>query len=125
MAATILVIDDELALLESMTDILELSGYAAITAQSGKAGIDRIKADRPQLVLCDLMMPGTDGYAVLNEAQSDASTAHIPVIFVSAKSDPGTVRRGLNSGAVGFLSKPFALDELLTLIERHLPVKPA
>ena len=125
MAARILVIDDELALLESMMDILELSGYETITADSGRAGIDRIKTGRPQLVLCDLMMPGMDGFAVLSAAQADVNTAHIPVIVVSAKSDPETVQRGLDSGAVGFLSKPFNLNELLSLVERHLPAEPA
>jgi DNA-binding response OmpR family regulator len=125
MAARILVIDDELPLLESMTDILELSGYETLTANSGRAGIDCIKSDRPQLVLCDLMMPGTDGFEVLNETQADANTAHIPVVVVSAKSDSETMHRVLDSGAAGFLSKPFALNELLTLIERHLPVEPA
>lgn len=125
MAARILVIDDELPLLESMTDILELSGYETLTANSGRAGIDCIKSDRPQLVLCDLMMPGTDGFEVLNETQADANTAHIPVVVVSAKSDSDTMHRVLDSGAAGFLSKPFALNELLTLIERHLPVEPA
>lgn len=120
MAARILIIDDEPPLLESITDILELSGYEIITAPDGVAGLHRMKADRPQLVLCDLMMPGADGYAVLREAQADERIAHIPVVFVSAKADTGTIQRSLNSGAVAFLSKPFALDELLSIVEQHL-----
>lgn len=120
MTARILIIDDEPPLLESMTDILELSGYETVTAHNGAAGMARMKDDPPQLVLCDLMMPGGDGYSFLSEAQADARTAHIPVVLVSAKTDQATIQRGLNSGAVGFLSKPFALDELLDIVQRHL-----
>jgi DNA-binding response OmpR family regulator len=124
MTARILVIDDELPLLESITDILDLAGYATLAAHGGMAGVSLIKAEKPTLVLCDLMMPGTDGYAVLREVQADLSTAHIPMVMVSAKSDPDTIQRALNSGAVDFVSKPFALNELLEVIERHLQDEP-
>lgn len=125
MPARILIIDDELPLLESITDILELAGYDPLTAQSGSAGISRIKADKPQLVLCDLMMPGTDGYSVLRAMQADESMAQVPVVMLSAKSDTDTIQRSLAAGAADFVSKPFALNELLAVIERHLPGQPS
>ena len=105
---------------ETTADILELSGYAVEAADSGKAGIEAALASRPDLIICDIMMPGLDGYGVLHILGKRAETAGIPFIFLTARSEKADVRKGMNLGADDYLTKPFEETELLDAVETRL-----
>ena len=90
-------------------DILELlegEGYPASGAQDGLAGVAAARAHLPDLIICDIMMPGLDGFGVLDELRQDPVTATIPFIFLTAKADKSDVRRGMELGADDYLTKP-------------------
>ncbi len=116
----ILVIEDERYLLE---DIMELLQYTTFTVQgviNGEQGIEMALQSTPDLILCDIMMPGLDGFEVLEQIRSYPSTANIPFIFLSAKADRGSLRQGMDLGADDFITKPFTSAELLTAIFARL-----
>lgn len=105
--ATVLIIDDEpfnIAVLEQELDDL---GYATVSAANGVAGLAMVAESPPDLVLLDIMMPGLDGFAVLERLKSDPATRDIPVIIISASSDLASVARGIRRGAADYLAKPF------------------
>ena len=120
MTTRILIIDDELSLLESIADLLQLSGYEVATAEAGPDGLQQVKDFLPNLILCDLMMPGMSGYDVLKALQSDVTTAQLPIVIISAKVDYETAQNSADLGAVDFLIKPFTFSELTQAIKRHL-----
>jgi two-component system alkaline phosphatase synthesis response regulator PhoP len=113
---TIVVIEDEQALLKNIVRILSAEGYNSIGAENGEAGLKLACERRPDLILCDIMMPGMDGYAVLEELQSNPLTALIPFIFLTAKTERADIRQGIELGADDYLTKPFDADELMGAI---------
>lgn len=116
----ILIIEDDSALRENTAELLELSGFDVITAPNGKIGIDRAKNDRPDIIVCDIMMPEVDGYGVLEALSLDDRTQHLPFIFLSAKTEHKEVRKGMDLGADDYLTKPFEEEELLSAVESRL-----
>jgi CRP-like cAMP-binding protein len=116
----ILVIEDNAEVRENLVEILELSGYHVITAEDGKIGVEIALRDLPDLVLCDVMMPKLDGFGVLNILSKKSSTADIPFVFLTAKTEKSDFRRGMNLGADDYITKPFYKDELLAVIETRL-----
>jgi two-component system sensor histidine kinase/response regulator len=116
----ILVIEDEQYLLE---DILELLHYESFTPQGARDGIQGVEMalqDPPDLILCDIMMPGMDGYQVLEHLRADARTATVPFIFLTAKSDRASLRQGMELGADDYITKPFSSAELSDAITARL-----
>src|SRR5579859_904077 len=95
----ILVIEDEPTIRNNTVESLELFGYSVLMADSGANGIQLVQEHVPDLILCDVMMPGGDGYSVLDALQSNPETAIIPFIFMSALADRQSVRRGMDLGA--------------------------
>ena len=95
----ILLIEDNKDVCENTADILELSNYEVATAANGKVGIDKVREIKPDLILCDIMMPVMDGYEVLEELSKNHETAKIPFIFLTAKVDKSDLRKGMNLGA--------------------------
>ena len=87
MMKNILLIEDDTALRENTAELLELANYHVFTAPNGKIGIDMAKEYLPNLIVCDIMMPEVDGYGVLEALSLDEKTAHIPFIFLSAKTE--------------------------------------
>ena len=116
----ILVIEDNTEVRENLEEILELSGYDVSSAEDGKVGVDQVLAQRPDLIICDVMMPRLDGFGVLNILSKRADTADIPFIFLTAKAEKSDFRRGMNLGADDYITKPFYKDELLAVIETRL-----
>jgi CheY-like chemotaxis protein len=116
----ILVIEDEPQMRLNMLTILEMEGYDAIGAEDGRKGVARAQVDQPGLVLCDIMMPGLDGYGVLRELRANPTTANIPFVFLTARGEKGDVESGLAMGADGYLTKPVILNDLLTAVRKHL-----
>jgi DNA-binding response OmpR family regulator/two-component sensor histidine kinase len=117
---TILIIEDENQIRENIREILHLFDFDTLVAENGLVGLEIVKDQHPDLVLCDLMMPELDGYCVLHHLRQDSSTATIPVIFLTAKSEWSDLRRGMELGADDYLIKPFQPDELLQAIITRL-----
>ena len=116
----ILVIEDNAEVRENMVDILRLAGYDAQPAAGGRAGVEQAVQLKPDLILCDVMMPELDGYGVLKILTERADTRAIPFVFVTAKSEQEDLRRGMNLGADDYVTKPFYKDELLRVVEIRL-----
>ncbi len=120
MMKKVLLIEDNKDVRENTADILELSDYEVATAEDGKIGIEKAMIFRPDIILCDIMMPVMDGYGVLEELSKRTQTAGIPFIFLTAKSEKSDLRKGMNLGADDYLTKPFEEHELLEAIQSRL-----
>lgn len=120
MSKKILLIDDNQDMRENTAEILELSGYKVATAQNGKEGVELAQKDKPDLIICDIMMPVLDGYGVLHLLSKNEATAGIPFIFLTAKAERVDMRKGMEMGADDYLTKPFDDIELLNAVESRL-----
>ncbi|QJD79873.1 response regulator [Spirosoma rhododendri] len=116
----ILLIEDNDGIRENTAEILELTGYHVLTAENGKVGIEKALETRPDLIICDIMMPVLDGYGVLHIVNKNPQLAGIPFIFLTAKTERTDFRRGMELGADDYLTKPFDESELLSAIEGRL-----
>lgn len=116
----LLLIEDNAEIRENTAEILELAGYHVRTAENGKAGVELALEKVPDLIICDIMMPVLDGYGVLHLINKNDSLKGIPFIFLTAKSERGDFRRGMEMGADDYITKPFTDVELLTAIESRL-----
>jgi len=113
----ILIVDDEVDILHFLELVLRERGYDVATAGSGREAVELARKVRPDLVLLDIMMPQMDGWEVLKLLRVDDVTARIPVAMVSARTDPKDRVQGLQEGAVDYICKPFALDDLIAKVE--------
>lgn len=121
MRKTILIIEDNFDIREGTAEILSLAGnYEVLTAENGKEGVDIALNQRPDLILCDIMMPELDGYGVLYILAKNPVTADIPFVFLTAKSERADLRKAMEMGADDYLTKPFDDLELLNAIETRL-----
>src|SRR5688572_12672270 len=98
-AKKILVIEDDPEMRRNVRTILRLEGFDAVAAENGRRGVELARQQRPDLILCDVMMPELDGYGVLREVHNDPATMNIPFIFLTAKGEKTDVRSGMNLGA--------------------------
>jgi CheY-like chemotaxis protein len=119
--ATLLVIEDEAPLRANLVRLLSAEGYRVIAAADGEEGIRRVREGRPDLVICDILMPLVDGFGVLAALRSQPETAAIPFIFLTASADKEDLARGLRSGANEYVTKPFKIADLLAAVRRRLP----
>ncbi|MEO7988346.1 MAG: response regulator [Chryseolinea sp.] len=113
----ILLIEDNLEVRENTNEILSLANYNVITAENGKIGVELAQSEKPDLIICDIMMPELDGYGVLHILSKSEVTAGIPFIFLTAKTEKTDIRKGMNLGADDYLTKPFDDTDLLNAIE--------
>lgn len=120
MSKKIVLIEDNPEMRENIQEILELADYDVSVAENGKVGVDLVKSVRPDLILCDIMMPELDGYGVLHMISRNPETAAIPFIFLTAKSEREDFRKGMNMGADDYLTKPFDDVQLLNAVEKRL-----
>ena len=116
----ILVIEDEPEMRRNITTVLRLEKFAPIAAENGRVGLELARKERPDLILCDIMMPEMDGHAVLTELRGQPATASIPFIFLTAKGEKMDIRSGMNLGADDYLTKPVAKADLLAAIRSRL-----
>jgi DNA-binding NarL/FixJ family response regulator len=119
----ILLIEDEPSMRKGMATALEMEGFSVATAAHGRAGVAAALAEKPDLILCDVMMPELDGYGVLEALRADPEGLGIPFIFLTAKGEKPDVRYGMNLGADDYLTKPCAVDDLLSAIQARLARK--
>lgn len=116
----VLIIEDNQDVRENMAEILELENYAVRTAEDGEKGIEIAKLLKPDIIICDIMMPKLNGYDVLLNLREDKTTARIPFVFLTAKTERVDVRKGMNLGADDYLTKPFEENELIAVIAARL-----
>ena len=116
----ILIIEDEPAMRANLEDILELEGFLPLLASNGKTGIRLAREHQPDLILCDILMPDMNGYAVLEALRADSATMRIPLVFLTAKGERSDVREGMELGADDYLIKPIHVEELLRAINTRL-----
>src|SRR5262245_6741339 len=119
----ILVIDDHEPMRRNVSMILEVEGFQPLSAQNGSKGLELARKEKPDLILCDITMPGMDGYAVLQSLREDKETATIPFIFLTARGEKLDVRIGMNYGADDYLTKPVGHEEMLASIAARLERK--
>ena len=116
----ILVIEDEPEMRRNITALLRYQGYEPIAAEDGRKGLEAARRERPDLILCDVMMPELDGYGLLQALQQDLELTLIPFIFLTAKGEKDDLRSGMNLGADDYLTKPVAHADLIHAIEARL-----
>ena len=116
----ILIIEDEPEMRRNIAALLRYKKYEPVAAENGRLGVEAARRERPDLILCDVMMPELDGYGVLRALQADAKLALIPFIFLTAKGEKDDLRCGMNLGADDYLTKPFGNNELVQAIEARL-----
>ncbi len=121
--APILVIEDDDALRNTLSDVLELNGFNSRTASNGVDGLRMARAETPSLVITDIAMPGMDGFELLRRFREDEQLRAVPVIVISAKVDRQAIRKGMELGADDFITKPFTEDEVIHSIRTRLEKK--
>ena len=121
----ILIVDDNSQNLQFLGKMMAENGYEPALARSGSQALDFIFKEKPELVLLDIMMPEMDGYEVCRELKSQKLTAHIPVIFLTAKIETEDIVKGFETGAVDYVTKPFKSAELLARVKTHIELKRA
>ena len=116
----ILVIEDEARTRDMYRECLEAEGFQTLGAEDGLVGVEQARQHLPNLVLCDIVMPKLDGYAVLNQLRQVATTATIPFIFITARTEKIDRRQGMSLGADDYLTKPSTVEELLQVVSARL-----
>lgn len=119
----ILVIEDDHLIKNGIKELLTTVGYNVFTADKGKEGIKIAKEIKPDLIVCDIMMPGIDGYKVLEVLNEDEQTSSIPFVFLTAKAEMSDLRIGMELGADDYIVKPFETKTLLNAIEARFSKK--
>jgi DNA-binding response OmpR family regulator len=120
MAARILAVDDSPTILEMIKAILESGGYEVLTAVDGQEALAVARAERPDLILLDVMLPKLDGYRVCRLLKFDQNYRHIPIIMLTAKTEEQSMATGLRTGADQYLTKPVEPERLLASVAEEL-----
>ena len=120
MSKKILIVDDEPELIEMVKIRLESKDYNIITAADGEAGLAKAKAEKPDLILLDILMPDIDGFEVLKRLKQDRETSSMPVIMLTVSAKRNLIARASKMGAVDYIVKPFEGEELLKIVEKSL-----
>lgn len=119
----ILIVDDDPVNMELLENLLTNNGYKVDTSSDGSMAFEFIKNECPDLILLDVMMPGMDGYEICEKLKSNTETKHIPVIFLTVKTDVEDVLKGFKVGGVDYVSKPFNSEELIARVNTHIEIK--
>ncbi len=120
MSPRVLVVDDDPQVLRLMRVNLELEGYDVVSAPDGEEALEVVTSERPDVVVCDVMMPGVDGLTVLRNLRANPQTSKIPFVVVSAKAQRTDVKAALDMGADKYITKPFDPQDLLDAVEHLL-----
>lgn len=120
---TILLIDDDAGIRNLIGVVLKQEGYKVINAENGENGVSHALASKPDLILCDITMPGINGLEVFSEVNYDMNEELIPFIFVTANAEKSDIRKAMHLGAADYITKPFEIEDLLTAIRTQLAKK--
>ncbi|MBN1309037.1 MAG: response regulator [Chitinispirillaceae bacterium] len=119
----ILMVDDNTENLRLLGAMLEHEEYATAFAINGEEALHFVAAEKPDLILLDIMMPGDDGYTVCRKLKQREDTKTIPVIFLTARTESADIVRGFEAGGVDYVTKPFSSAELIARVKTHLELK--
>ena len=117
---SVLIIEDNEDIRENTAEILEFSGFSVIAVDSGEHGVSAALHSRPDVILCDIMMPGLDGYEVIRQLKKDPLTAGIPFIYLTSSGERCDLELANDMGASGYVRKPFEGRDLVAEIQRCL-----
>ncbi len=117
---SILLIEDNHTILENTAELLEMEGYTIITATDGMDGYQKIGSERPDLIVCDILMPQMDGIELLGRLATDPKLKTIPLILYSAKSEKSDIKMGMDLGAYDYIVKPTDLNNLVASVQKCL-----
>ena len=123
MRKKILLIEDDQIVRDNTAEILQLANYEVLTAENGKTGLEKANVFKPDLIICDILMPELDGYGVMQIAMRNKDLQRIPIIFMSAKTKHEDIRKGMDLGASDYITKPFEESELLSAVATRLKRK--
>ena len=112
----ILVVDDDEHILRSLSQYLELEEFNVLSASNGQDALNIFEREKPDMLVLDVMMPGMDGFQVLEKIRGNPETAKVPVLMLTARDQHSDIMRGYQMGATSYLVKPFNLDELVDAI---------
>lgn len=116
----VLVVDDDPQVLKLLRLNLEMEGYDVVSAADGNQALDAVANHSPDLIICDVMMPGIDGFEVVRRIRSDEANAGLPIVMLSAKAMGSDVKEGIQAGANEYVTKPFDPSELIDIVDRLL-----
>jgi len=123
--ATVLVVDDDPVILKLLEVNFEMEGFLVVRAGDGAEGLERAREVLPDIVVLDVMMPRMTGYEVAKALREDDRTAHIPIIFVTARAQSSDVERGIERGVDDYVTKPFDPLDLIARVNALLTRNPA
>ena len=121
--ARVMIVDDSPTDVQNMRNILSRAGHVVTEATSGQDALDRIKRDRPDAVVMDVVMPGVNGFQATRQMSKDPDTAHIPVIVVSSKNQESDRQWALRQGAREYVTKPIKDTDLISKVAAALGIK--
>lgn len=121
---TVLIVEDEEAAAELFAEMMRVSGFRVLKTTNSSPAIAMMTAERPDVVILDIMMPDTSGLDILRQMRADPALSGVPVVVVSAKSMPADIKNGMEAGASTYLTKPVGFLELKEAVERSLNNKP-
>lgn len=116
----ILVIEDEAPTRDKIVTVLKYENYEVIDAPNGREGVISARENRPDLIICDVLMPDMNGYGALAALRDDPDTSVIPVIFLTAAASRADMRKGMEMGADDYITKPYTVEELLAAVRTRL-----
>lgn len=116
----VLIIEDEIELLEEIGDVLRFEGFQVLKASTGEEGLEQARNKKPDIILCDVVMPGMSGLEVLAKIKQEEDTSLTPFIFITAKSERLSMRRAMDMGADDYIVKPFSRHELINSVRGRL-----
>lgn len=119
----ILLIEDNITICENTKEFLDMEGYTVVTASNGHQGFQKIINLRPDLIICDILLPEMDGLALLAKLGVHTELKTIPLIFYSAKSEKKDIKVGMDLGAYDYIVKPSDLKDLLASVQKCLTAK--
>ncbi|KPQ08969.1 MAG: chemotaxis signal relay system response regulator CheY [Rhodobacteraceae bacterium HLUCCA09] len=118
--STILTVDDSEAVRDLVRFTLEAEGYSVVEAENGQEALDRLRADRPALVITDLNMPVMNGIDFIRSARGEAAGSGIPIVMLTTETAPEMKAQGKEAGATGWINKPFDADKLIAVTRKLL-----
>ena len=123
MATRVLIVEDERHIIESLTFVLESEGFEVAAELDGEAGLRRLRADRPDVLVLDLMMPKMNGLEVLKAVKADAELRTLPVVVLTAKGRQQDRRMAEEIGVDAFMTKPFSNRDVVEAVRRLAPAR--
>jgi DNA-binding response OmpR family regulator len=116
----VLIVEDDLMIRENLVEVLEMENFVTLSTMDGVAGLELAQEYLPDIIICDVMLPGLNGYSLLDAIRKNMQTAAIPFIFLSAKAAQSDLREGMSLGADDYLTKPYTTQDLLDAINARL-----